>query len=520
MKVVLVGAVAAAALLIALRASSTQQPFGQRAVGVAGGRPPVVMLVFDEFPMDTLRGPDGTIDAGRFPNFAALAASSTWFPNAHTIYDSTPKALPAIMDAKRPRIGPPATAAGHPASIFTFFGGRGYRIVASEESTAVCPRRHCPQAAGKRPGVLRNLNGGRPQRLERWIRSIRQTRRPTFYFKDVLLPHGPWIYLPSGRQLRREARDPIPGLNGPAGFHDRGLTLHNEQRYLLQLGFVDRELGKLLARLRQTGLYDRAMIIATADHGFAFEVGVMDRRKVTSANVDEIAPVPLFIKRPGQRRGALNKAYVQTIDIVPTIADVLGAPLRWRADGRSAFSARVRRRRRVRLPTRDFSRVVTLGARSIEARRRANIRRRTQLFGTGRESQLSYGDPMAQLYRIGPHRELLGRKPSTLPAAGGAGRRAVIAAAGVRHSVRPSSRVLPIQVAGSITGARPGSTRNIAVAINGRIEATGRSFHLKGGTAENFSVLVPESSLRPGRNTTDVFEIALGGRALVLLARS
>lgn len=161
MKVVLVGAVAAAALLIALRASSTQQPLGQRAVGVAAGRPPVVMIVFDEFPVDTLRGPDGRIDAGRFPNFAALAASSTWFPNAHTIYDSTPKALPAIMDAKSPRIGPPATAAGHPASVFTFFGGRGYRIVASEESTAVCPRRYCPQAAGRRPRVLRNLNGGR-----------------------------------------------------------------------------------------------------------------------------------------------------------------------------------------------------------------------------------------------------------------------------------------------------------------------------------------------------------------------
>lgn len=96
----------------------------------------------------------------------------------------------------------------------------------------------------------------------------------------------------------------------------------------------------------------------------------------------------------------------------------------------------------------------------------------------------------------------------------------MIAAAGTRDSVLPFSRVLPIQVAGSIAGGRPGSTRNIAVAINGRIEATGRSFHLKERTAENFSVLVPETSLREGRNTTEVFEIAPGGRALVLLARS
>jgi hypothetical protein len=37
------------------------------------GRPSVVMLVLDEFPVDFLRRPDGSIDAGRFPGFAQLA---------------------------------------------------------------------------------------------------------------------------------------------------------------------------------------------------------------------------------------------------------------------------------------------------------------------------------------------------------------------------------------------------------------------------------------------------------------
>ena len=39
-------------------------------------RPPVVIVVFDEFPADTLIGPDGRIDAARYPNFAALARTS------------------------------------------------------------------------------------------------------------------------------------------------------------------------------------------------------------------------------------------------------------------------------------------------------------------------------------------------------------------------------------------------------------------------------------------------------------
>ena len=66
-------------------------------------RPPVVVVVFDEFPADDLLGPDGQIDAERFPNFAELASMSTWFPNGHTVYDSTFKAVPAILDGRLPQ---------------------------------------------------------------------------------------------------------------------------------------------------------------------------------------------------------------------------------------------------------------------------------------------------------------------------------------------------------------------------------------------------------------------------------
>ena len=121
-------------------------------------------------------------------------------------------------------------------------------------------------------------------------------------------------------------RDPIPGMNGEDGFGDSFLTRHNEQRFLLQLGFVDRQLGALIRRLRRAGLYDRALIVVTADHGGSFETGVRSRRKITHGNVDEVGPVPLFVKRPGQRRGRTSRALVRTLDVMPTIADVVNAP--------------------------------------------------------------------------------------------------------------------------------------------------------------------------------------------------
>ena len=41
-------------------------------------------------------------------------------------------------------------------------------------------------------------------------------------------------------------------------------------------------------------------------------------------------------------RGRVSDALAQTLDVTPTIADVLNVPLGYRADGRSAFSRAVR----------------------------------------------------------------------------------------------------------------------------------------------------------------------------------
>ena len=95
----------------------------------------------------------------------------------------------------------------------------------------------------------------------------------------------------------------IPGIEEDAGVwqDDDWLTLQAYQRYLLQLSYTDRALGRVLARLRATGVYDRALVIATPDHGLSFRAGE-PRRNVTRANMPDIAFVPLFVKLPGQKR--------------------------------------------------------------------------------------------------------------------------------------------------------------------------------------------------------------------------
>jgi hypothetical protein len=457
------------------------------------------MIVLDELPTDSLLGGDGRIDATRFPNFARLAAGSDWFPNATTVGDWTWRALPAMLTGTNPRHRR-WTADGGRSTIFRLLSERGYALHSLEEVTRVCRYRACRHLAGR--GLFGNLGQGRMERLDATIASIRRTRRPTFTFHHTPLPHQPWVYLPSGRRYEQGLGDFRRGVSGPPGFHDPFLTLHNEQRYLLQLGAVDLALGRLLQRLRATRLYDQSLIIVTADHGIAFDLNVPDRRKVTPGNIDEIAPVPLFMKFPRQRTGRVDRSYARTVDIVPTVARLLRIRIPWRVDGRPVWDRSVRRRRTVSVVKRSLRGWVTVGAGTLQRARVANTRARIQRLGSAPWT--------GGVFSIGPHRELLGSSPTALRAAGRSHLRVQLTAGRGARQVDSRSGFIPALVAGRIVGGAPRAERDLAVVVNSRVSAVGRSFHLRGRPDERFSMVVPEGAFREGSNDVAVLEVKGG----------
>jgi arylsulfatase A-like enzyme len=480
------------------------------AASAAERRPPIVVIVLDEFPTETLTRPGGEIDARRYPNFAALAETSTWFRNGYTVYDSTFKALPSILDGRMPVPSTAADVRSHQPSVYHMVHELGYDVERVESASAVCPPWICEGTRTRRPGVLPRLaGGGRPARFHGWVGAIRDRPEPTFYFHHALLPHEPWIYLPSGHQSRPPGEDPIKGINKPEGWHDRGLTDHNHLRHLLQVGYTDRELGLVMRRLRRTGLFDRAIFIVMADHGYSFELNVASRRQVTERNIDEIAPVPFFVKVPGQTTGRVDESLVRNIDLVPTLADLLGIPVPEQADGHSAFAPMTRAREHVTLIRRDFSRTVTIGRDEWVRRREQVSRRRAAKYGTGASSERRFGDPWLSAYRIGPNPELLGDRVGDPPPAPGLRRE--LANAGLLDHVDLDQRLIPTRVVGRILGSPPGAVRDLAVAVNGRIWAVGRSFRLRGRPREFFSLIVPEQALREGDNRLQLLEVEPNG---------
>jgi hypothetical protein len=508
---------------------------GGAVAGPSRSTVPIVHVVLDELPTSTLTDADGAIDAELFPNFARLARRSTWYRNATTVNDTTAAAVPAQLTGEQPQPRELPIPRDHPRNLFTLFE-RSHELTVVEPITGICPARLCDHV---RPGTLdrwrslesdlevvvqhlllpADLREGLPAvdrvwegfeagavadagelhrganlrrdvlaRLarddatagfERVIASLtRQDSRPPLLFIHSTLPHGPWRYLPDGREYPIEGKE-YPGLSrdgwtGPQWQVDQAF-----QRHVLQVRYVDRLLGRLLDALRSRGRFDDAVIVVTADHGASFMTGE-PRRPVNRANVGAVAPVPFFVKLPGQQHGRVDDRAVRTIDVLPTIAKAAGARPPWKPDGVPADQREVNPAAPIDVAHMGEP-VLTEALSSVLAKRRARDEVEQRLLRDG-------------AYAIGPRPDLIGRRVG-------------LRSGGQPVTVDHEAAVLPSFVSGQVDELEPNT--EIAVAVDGRVEATTRVYRDNG--TGRFAALVPPSSLSDGAHAITVFEVLAGG---------
>ncbi|MFC1502344.1 sulfatase [bacterium] len=101
-----------------------------------------------------------------------------------------------------------------------------------------------------------------------------------------------------------------------------------------EIAFTDSYIGKLIKLLKQLDIYDKTLIVLTADHGAEFfEHGEKGHRKNL---YDVTLKVPLIIKFPfNEEKGKRIDSQVQIIDIVPTLFSSLFQDLKLEVQGQS-----------------------------------------------------------------------------------------------------------------------------------------------------------------------------------------
>jgi iduronate 2-sulfatase len=187
------------------------------------------------------------------------------------------------------------------------------------------------------------------------IKSLRKNKdKPFFICVGFAKPHLPFAApkrywdLYKREQFAvpdRELPEGAPGLaftpwgelRGYAGIPQNGslsdeLTKELKHGYAACVSYADAQVGKVMAELDRLGLRENTVVMLWGDHGYKLgEFGAWCKH----TNFELDTHVPLIVSAPGFAKGARSEAFVEIVDIFPTIAQLTGGKIPSGRDGKS-----------------------------------------------------------------------------------------------------------------------------------------------------------------------------------------
>ncbi|MFO0810573.1 MAG: sulfatase-like hydrolase/transferase [Gemmataceae bacterium] len=138
--------------------------------------------------------------------------------------------------------------------------------------------------------------------------------------------HGPFAPPPrhADTYANEQAR-PVPNLTAKAIYReDAASRAGTNLGYFRCVTAIDDNLGRLLAALDELKLADNTIVIYTSDNGFYLgEHGLGDKRSA----YDESLRIPLIVRGPNVRRGAIADGMALNVDLAPTLCDYAGVAM-------------------------------------------------------------------------------------------------------------------------------------------------------------------------------------------------
>jgi arylsulfatase A-like enzyme len=163
-----------------------------------------------------------------------------------------------------------------------------------------------------------------------WIDGGAAKDAPFFLYLHYMDPHDPFMdHRKPGVGYARSVLTDKP---------DPALESVLREAYITEIEYMDRYLGELFAGLKQRGVFDRALIVFTADHGEEF----YDHQGFWHGYTlyDEMIFVPILMKLPGNAHaGERNAGLARHVDLAPTMLHFAGLPKGAQMPGQPLFDA-------------------------------------------------------------------------------------------------------------------------------------------------------------------------------------
>ena len=289
-------------------------------------RPNVVLIISDDQDYEHI-GFTG-YERGHMPNLDTLAEAGTIFTTAHAAMSRCRASLASIITARWPHQHGVTNNRSHRSvktstSLVKLLQKSGYETYMGGKMWEPEPK---DLGFDSPPRPTRNTFVRANQtHLFAFIDRV-AGKRPMFIWWAPMLPHGPFD------AHRRYSKDidpasiPIPDWyeGDPEEYREKEIeSFANERR-------LDEGLGELLQKLMEKGEYENTLFAFLIDNGWAnglpskgtpFEKGLR---------------TPLFFTWPGRiEAGRRFDDLVSTVDVMPTLLDLVGVEIPWRVPGRS-----------------------------------------------------------------------------------------------------------------------------------------------------------------------------------------
>ncbi len=140
---------------------------------------------------------------------------------------------------------------------------------------------------------------------------------PSTWTKDAKCPYDPDY----------KGKDQILPILGPVGKYTEEELHHVRMLYAELITLCDEYFGIFVDAVRRLGLEENTLFMMVSDHGEPMgngEHGHGIMRKCRPWPYNELVHAPFLLRCPGVKAGQRIKAYVQSVDIGPTICDWLG----------------------------------------------------------------------------------------------------------------------------------------------------------------------------------------------------